>query len=191
MIHRLFLQVNTENCRLSLLFRYPVIWKEQVVLVVGAACSSELVEGPAAKLNDRGCPRRARPSRKPLPQGVFMVTWTFRISAFRYIKEGKGSMRSSLPVGGFRLNRARLAHIFQNLHRWFKLRVFGVMIMPSPVNIFNGSPNIMHAFTVAFSILTFITNYAGVKFDIHNIGRLAALITFYRHGENPQSFEVS
>jgi hypothetical protein len=35
----------------------PVIWKEQVVLVVW----------------------------KPLPQGVFMVTWTFRISVLIYI----------------------------------------------------------------------------------------------------------
>jgi len=65
------------------------------------------------------------------------------------------------------------------------------MRMPSPVFIFHGFPNIMLDVIIAFSILAFITNYAGVKFDTFNIGQLAALITFCWHGENLQPSEVS
>jgi len=43
----------------------PIIWKEQVLLVVGAAFSRD----------------RLISRLKAAPTGVFMVTWTFRISA--------------------------------------------------------------------------------------------------------------
>jgi len=50
-----------------IIFNYPVIWKEQVVSVVGAASSRDHL---ISRLE-------AAPTG-----GVFIVTWTFRISAF-------------------------------------------------------------------------------------------------------------
>jgi len=51
----------------SIIFYYPVIWKEQFVLVVGAASSRDHL---ISRL-------------EAAPTGsFFMVTWTFRISAF-------------------------------------------------------------------------------------------------------------
>ena len=51
------------------LLNFPVIWKEQVVLVVGSRRREIILF--------RGC--------KSLPQGIFMVTCTFRISALNFI----------------------------------------------------------------------------------------------------------
>ncbi len=48
---------------------FPVIWKEQVVLVVGAASSRDHL---ISRL-------------EAAPTGGFMVTWTFRINAFIYL----------------------------------------------------------------------------------------------------------
>ena len=59
------------SCVVKLEWFYPVIWKEQVVLVVGAASSRDHL---ISRL-------------EAAPTGsFFMVTWTFRLSALFYLK---------------------------------------------------------------------------------------------------------
>ena len=59
-----------ENNNVFFILSLPVIWKEQVVLVVGAASSRD----------------HLIPQLEAAPTGsFFMVTWTFRISALSFI----------------------------------------------------------------------------------------------------------
>ena len=72
-----------------------------------------------------------------------------------------------------------------------KVSVCGIVTAPLAVMVFNDFPNIQHIFAFAVFILAFIANYAGIRLDVFNIGRLSAPITFCWHGRNLQSFEIS
>ena len=71
------------------------------------------------------------------------------------------------------------------------IRAGCIVTAPLAVVVFNDFPNIQHIFAFAVLILAFIANYAGIRLDVFNIGRLSAPITFCWHDRNLQSSEIS